>query len=1431
MTAGADLEIFHPAVRTWFQRRFPAGPSAPQAQGWPAVRSGRDTLIAAPTGSGKTLAGFLVAIDACYRASEAGTLRTPGTRVVYVSPLKALAVDIQQNLETPLREIAEVARELGGAPPALTVQVRSGDTSAAGRQAMRRSPPCFLVTTPESLYLLLTAAGSRRTLDQVSTVIVDEIHAVARDRRGAHLSLSLERLDHVQASGRPQRIGLSATQRPLEAIGRLLSGVGPGRSTTVVDCGHLRDLDLVLELPGSELGAVASTEQLGEVLDRIADHVLRHRTTLVFVNTRRMAERFAHLLRERLGEEAVAAHHGSLSRERRQQVEAQLRAGELRALVATASLELGIDIGPVELVCQVGSPRSIATLLQRVGRANHSRAGTPSGRLFPLSRDELVECAALLAAVRAGELDALHPQVAPLDVLAQQVVAEVAAEPWSESELRAAVRRAAPYADLSDSDFEDVLELVAGGVETGRGARGAHVHRDRVQGRLHGRRGARLAACTGGGAIPDSGDYRVVADPDDTFVGSINEDFAIESMSGDVFLLGSHAWRIRRIEAGVVRVVDAAGATPTVPFWLGEAPARTDELSAWVSALRQRVDALLAGGDEAGPIADLRGWSGVDQEAAGQVVRYLAAARAVLGVLPSHTDVVFERFFDATGSTQLVVHAPFGGRINRGFGLALRKRMCTTFDFELQAAASDDAVVLSLGPQHGFPLASAARLLRASTVHAALVQSVLASPLFTARWRWNLTRALVILRARGGRRTPIAIQRMEADDCMAAVFPQLAACQENAPAGPIPLSDHVLVRQTLDDCLHEAMDVDGLRRVLQGIEAGAVRVHLAEPTEPSVLAHEILNSRPYTFLDDAPLEERRTRAVPLRRALPPTLDGLGRLPPDVVGQVLADARPDPRDHEELHDLLESLVVSRPLAAWSAWFEELVRSQRAAVVDRGGGSGQEGPLWCVAERRPAVEAIWAGSRFDPDLSVPPGLADLPPPLPDLTAADAVRGHLDAFGPLPASALADRTGLDASTVAIALARLQAEGFAAVGPAAPVDGGTAAGEAATATGVGSEPEIWWYARRLLARIHAAAVERRRRAVEPVTALDLVRFLLRWQHVAPDSRLQGRQGVLAAIEQLQGFPAAAGAWEPSLLAARVEHFRPEWLDDLCLAGEVVWARLGLAPQRGGEPSGRGASSPSRATPLTFARRADLRWLLQAVRGGAQPQEPEHGAAGEILRLLRERGALFHSDLQSASGRLPVEIEEGLWGLVAAGLVTADGFQAVRSLLSAREVWRRRQLARAHRMSFGPRRATDWRAGGEGRWALLPGPEPIGDRDGLAEAVAGQLLARWGVVFFDLAAREELALPWREVVRALRRLEARGVVQGGRFVTGFVGEQYALPEAVAQLRAVRRAGGDEEALRLCASDPLNLVGIIVPGSRVAAMRTGAVVYRNGVPA
>jgi ATP-dependent Lhr-like helicase len=1405
----SDMRAFHPAVRAWFERRFPEGPTPAQSEGWPQIAAGHNTLIAAPTGSGKTLAGFLVCIDALYRAAERGEVVEGATQVVYVSPLKALAVDVQQNLETPLREIAEVAAEMGMTLPALRAEVRTGDTTQSMRAAMIKRPPNFLVTTPESLYLLVTAQRSRAALTSVTTIIVDEIHAVARDKRGSHLAVTLERLERLCVQ-RPVRIGLSATQRPVETVARLLVGAGPARSNpdgsprcAIIDVGHRRALDVAIELPSGELEAVASREQLGEVLDAIAAHVNAHRTTLVFVNTRRMAERVAHQLAERLGDEAVAAHHGSLSKDRRQRVESQLRAGELRALVATASLELGIDIGPIEMVCQIASPRSIATFLQRVGRSGHSRGGMPKGRLYPMTRDELVECTALLAGVRSGALDAVHPPRLPMDILAQQIVAECAATEWREDDLFELMRTAAPFADLTREDFDRIIELVSEGIPTGRGRVAAYLHRDQINGEVRARRGARLAALTSGGAIPETGDYRVLAEPDDTFIGTVNEDWAIESSAGDIFLLGSTSWKIRRVVAGTVRVVDAHGAPPSVPFWLGEAPARTEELSREVSDLRSGVEALLAegGADEAITWVEQR--AGVDNDVAAMVVRYLAAGRTALGVVPTLEHIVLERFFDDSGGMQLVVHAPFGGRVNRALGLALRKRFCATFDFELQAAASDDCVLLSLGPQHSFPLEDIPKFLSSKTVEETLRKAAIFAPMWAVRWRWNLNRSLTVLRFKGGRKNPAPIQRLESDDIMGAVFPQLVACQNENPTGPFEAPDHPLVNQTMYDCLHEVMDVDSLRELVVRIERKEVQISFRDTVEPSPLAHEIVNGRPYTFLDDAPLEERRSRAITLRRGLPVEARDLAALDPDAIARVRGESAPDPRDHDELHDLLISLVLMRPVARWTASFEQLVERGRALTIRHGAED-----FWCAAERLPSIERLWHDMQRSPvSFSLPAALMDgaLEP---DAVVTAILRGHLEVSGPMTSQDLATLTSLTATEIAVGLAMLEGEGFAIRGHFDP-----------------AVEDDQYCARRLLVRIHSYTQHRLRQEIEPVTAQDFMRFLLRWQRLAPGTQREGRAGVAATIAQLQGFEIPAGVWEETVLPSRVSGYRSAWLDELCISGEVAWARLKVREDADPGASQRSSSSASRATPVTLVMRSDLPWLLQAVRGDAQPVEPTSGATLDVLDALRENGALFTNDIVTLSRRLPSEVEDALWDGVARGLLTADGFSAVRRLLVSRRLGRSRPYHR------GLRHGVSGYSSGEGRWSLVPRVTAVAEHDALAEAIAEQLLVRWGVVFRDVVARETIALPWRDIVWALRRMEARGTARGGRFVTGFAGEQFALPEAVDQLREVRRRERSGEVIRASATDPLNLAGILLPGPRITSVRTNTVVFQDGLPA
>ncbi|MEO8378552.1 MAG: DEAD/DEAH box helicase [Acidobacteriota bacterium] len=1208
------LTHFHPLTRTWFTETL-GTPTPAQARGWAALREGRHTLIAAPTGSGKTLAAFLTALDDLVVEG----LQTPlpdEVRVVYVSPLKALSTDIHKNLTEP----REGLRRLGA--PAITAAVRTGDTTQSQRAAMLKTPPHILVTTPESLYLLLTAERSRNMLRTVRTVIVDEIHAVIGTRRGAHLALTLERLQQV--AERPLlRLGLSATQKPIEEVARYLVGQGAvhqGPETqrsdhcVIVDEGHRREMDLGLELPRSPLEAVMSGEVWTEVYDGLRQLIEGHRTTLVFVNTRRMAERVARHLADRLGEEAVTSHHGSLSKENRLDAETRLKNGSLKALVATASLELGIDIGHVDLVCQLGSPHRIATFLQRVGRSGHTVSGLPKGRLFPLSLDDLFECTALLRAVERGELDRIVVHDAPLDVLAQQIVAEAACCDYGEDDLFALVRRAWPYRELTRENFDAVVRMTAEGFATKRGRRGALVHRDEVNHEVKGRRGSRMLAISSGGAIPEVADYRVVLEPEEIFVGTLNEDFAIESSAGDVFQLGNVSYRVLQVTSGVVRVADAHGEPPSIPFWLGEAPARSNELSLAVSDLRREYDRMLAeesgeGGAPHAPVTQ-------DRPGSLELHDYLSASRRILGVLPSQETLVLERFFDESGGMQLVLHSPFGSRINRAWGLALRKRFCRQFNFELQAAATEDAILLSLGPQHSFPLADVFRYLHPNTAKDVLVQAFLDAPVFKTRWRWNTTIALAVPRSRNGNKVAPQLQRMMADDLMAAVFPDAAACFENIP-GDRQIPDHPLVNQVVRDCLEEAMDFEGLASVLTRIHAGEIRCVARDTPEPSPLAYEILNAKPYAFLDDAPLEERRTQAVMTRRA--GDVSEIGSLDLSAIERVRDEERPDPRDADELHDALLTAGFLSDDEASSidrALFDTLVVARRSCRAVLGG----RGPaLWITAERLPELLALHA---IDAGIQAPASRQRAW--MREEALVELLRGRMSILGPTTAVALAESLSIDEAEADAALLKLESEGVVLRGT--------------------FSARNQWCDRRLLARIHRYTLNRLRAEIEPVSSADFMRFLFAWQHVTPSTRLTGIDGLQAVIAQLDGFEIAAGAWERAVLPARICAYEPSLLDMLCLTGEVGWARLSPA-----------ATSVVSATPIAlFLREHADAW--QSLRNESAIVLSER--AQTVLDTLRARGACFARDLGNDA--------EALGELVSAGLIASDGFAGLRTLFTA---------------------------------------------------------------------------------------------------------------------------------------------------------------------
>ncbi len=1415
------LDAFQPIVRDWFAERFGA-PTFAQADGWPAIRTGQDCLIAAPTGSGKTLTAFLAGIDELIQ--EGNSLRgndalPDEVRILYISPLKALSNDIRRNLEEPLSEIRQLAAEREIPIPRIRVGLRSGDTTQAERRAIIKRPPQILITTPESLYLMLTAKQSREVLRTVRTVIVDEIHAVVRDKRGSHLSLTLARLDHV-ADQRPTRIGLSATQKPMSEIAAFLTGLDPSGQPLpcrVLDLGHRRELQLWIETTDAPLQALATHEHWGAVYDRLAELILQHRTTLIFVNRRSLAERVAHELGIRVGKEHVSGHHGSLSKERRHAMEQRLKSGDLKAVVATASLELGIDIGSVDLVCQVGSPRRIATFLQRVGRSGHALGLVPHGALFPTSLDELVECAATVRAVEQGGLDRIRQPKAPIEILAQQIVAEAASEEeWREDDLYQLMRRAAPYGALERSAFDDTIEMLSTGIGETGGRSQPLVHRDRINGMVRPRRAARMTAILNGGTIPETGDYRVIKEPEGTFVGTVNEDFAIETAAGDIFLLGSTSWKIRRVEnKGIVRVEDAHGAPPTIPFWLGEAPGRSMELSAAVSELRRDVGRMADDVETA--VRTLRRECHMPANAAEQIVEYLSQTQDALQVMPSDTDIVFERFFDEAGGQQLVVHAPFGSGVNRAWGLALRKRFCVRFDFELQAAANEEGILLSLGPTQSFPLEEAFDYLKAGNAEQSLRQAVLYAPFWNTRWRWAATRALAVPRRRGGKEVPPYLQRMIADDLLAAVFPAQVGCQENL-AGPLEVPDHPLIAQTMDDCLHEAVDTDALIGVLERIERDEIRLHARDTVTPSAMAQSIVNINPFGFLDDAPLEERRARAVMTRRTLPNEQRDLGKLDIDAIERVRDEAFPPVRDPEELHELLLSVVAMREPALSMLPGLLSMRTELRAAGRAARAEGPDGGVWFAAEHLESIRQLFPDHAVDPSFTAPESALILPTDRED-ARLKLVRGHLEICGPITPQQLSQRCGLTASDCGYGLAQLEAYGEAMRGQFTP-----------TLTQDDAEE---YCDRRLLARIHRYTIARLRAEIEPVTVQHYLRFLLRWQHLTPDARLTGKAGVRAVIEQLQGFEAPAAAWERDLIAPRVSDYREAWLDELCLAGDVAWARLTTRSTR---------RAPTKSTPIALALRRDFRALLAAVRRPAttpaargrsavtpptdvaEQIHADGGAASQILRLLDERGALFFDELVDATRRLATDVEGGLRELVASGLVHADGFQGLR------------QLIRPNRRSRRPRYGGGGVFIGEGpagRWAALPsevsGSSDPQAADELAERIARILLQRYGVVSRELATRERLTIQWRDILRALRRLEARGEIRGGRFIQGLIGEQFALPEALDRLRAVRRSAPGGERLAIATSDPCNLVGILLPGQKVAARLGATLTLVDGV--
>ncbi len=1392
---------FTPVVSDWFSRSFDA-PTPAQLESWENIQAGRDVLIAAPTGSGKTLAAFLAGINQLVRRAQNNELEDQ-TYIIYISPLKALSNDVRKNLEIPMAAISEAAGGLG-----IRTGLRTGDTPASVRQKMTKLPPHILVTTPESLYLMLTAEKSRHAIRHLETIIVDEIHAIAGSKRGAHLALSLERLDRLTMQNhgaKVQRVGVSATQKPIELIARML--VGHSRQLPhIVDSGHARDIDLQIEITDDELAAVASGEQMGRTYDRVAELVSQHNTTLVFVNTRKLVERVSHALAERLGEEQVVAHHGSISRKLRYQAEQKLKTGQVKCAVATASLELGIDVGDVDLVVQMGSPRSIAVLLQRIGRAGHTIGATPKGRLFAHTRDQLVECAALVRAIRKGNLDAVVPSRMPLDILSQQIVAASACEELSEDDVFKMFSSAYHYGDLTRKEFDDVIEVLAKGFASKRrGAVGARIFRDRVGGTISGRKGARLISLTCGGAIPDTANYPVVLQPDNVRVGSLDEEFAIESLPGDIFLLGNTSWRIQRVSEGKVFVHDAKGAPPNIPFWFGEAPARTEELSDEVGKLRQWFfDRYQTEGLPLDAIVLLASQEiQVSAVVAKSLVDYLAAGFNTLGAMPTQKRVVVERFFDEGGGMQLVLHAPFGGRVNRGWGLALRKKFCRSFNFELQAAATDDGIIISLGEPHSFPLEDVAKFLNPEKAEEVLIQAMLDSAFFEARWRWNATRSLAVPRRYGGKKVPPHLLRMRCDDLLSVVFPMAQACLENV-VGDIVIPDHPIVKQTVDDCLHEAMDVDGLTAVLLGIKSGGIEFVGKDTVEPSLFAHEIVNANPYAFLDDTPLEERRTRAVSLRRGIGDPNGSALAIDSNTVSEVVAAAKAKVRDYRELLDWLVSDIVVPPNDEYMDLMSELIASGKAAVLQ---SCRSKKDFWVAAEMVCYAKQVYGSA-------VTTSLKEVPFEQPKLDREEVVRriihSYLSRRGPQFQSQIAEALDLDSSDVAIGLAALAADGAAFAGKY-------------------TAQEEQWCERHILAKLHKRTLRRLRKSIEPVSPTTVMRFLFAWQRVTPSHQTAGAEGLETVVQQLQGFHAATTAWEKDLLPSRLIDYSPETLDKLCMAGVVSWSRL----------VGGAHKTPGKTAPITLMLREERLWLRTAYQG--ELSVDLSAQASLVGGYLAENGASFLRDIVEELKISPSEAEASLWELVSCGLVSADGFSAIRSLLGGDKTASRfdktkvvsgksRKWSKAVRRARGRdfRRSSTSRPAAAGRWSLLASAEQ--SESDVVGKVAMQLLTRYGILFRDLIMREQKTVPWRDIVSYLFRLEARGEIRSGHFVSGFVGPQFALPEALTMLRRHRKSEVSPAPITISACDPLNLVGVLFDGPKIKAHPKNQVIFLDGSP-
>ncbi|MGJ8663013.1 MAG: DEAD/DEAH box helicase [Marinicella sp.] len=1290
--------MFNPIIQQWFTQQY-SQPTQVQAAAWKEIQSGKDVLISAPTGSGKTFAAFLSAIDQLHTAQAD---ESTGLKVIYISPLKALSNDININLTEPLDAI----NTMQTGDTCITSSVWTGDTSSYAREKIKLKPPHILVTTPESLYNILTSQAGRSIMHGVETVIIDEIHALAPNKRGAHLLLTLMRLEAL-AYIRPQRIAISATQRPIE---KMQHYVLHPQFSAVVNLGHKRHMELSIEIPPSPLAAIMSNEQWGEVHHQVAEAIKKHNTTLVFVNNRRLAERVAKHLAERVGDKLVTAHHGSLAKEHRLQAEQALKAGQLKAIVATASLELGIDIGDVDLVIQLGSPGSIQSFLQRVGRSGHGVDRIPKGIIHPMTIDDLLEATALFVAIEEGTLDETSFPKQPLDVLAQQIIAEVSQKTWQAEQLYHLFSTASLYSNLSKRQFYQVVNMLADGYSGRSTYQRALIFFDEAMDQIRPRKAASLTALLNGGTIPDQFDYDVRLLPDDLKIGTLNEDFSFESIPGDIFQLGNHSYRILKVQSGTVFVEDAAGQPPNIPFWFGVQMWRSDELSQAVSNLRLQFNKHLSDKKQTGDLSKLP----VNESGLSQLLNYAGKTKDVLGVIPSQQDIVVERFFDGNNDMHLVIHSVFGSRVNRAWGLALRKRFCRQFNFELQAAALEDALILSLSSTHSFELEIVQHYLKASSVKEVLIQALLDTPFFVTQWRWNASVALAVKRRRGGKRVLPQFQRNEAEDLVAEIFPDQIACAENI-AGNRTVPDHPLVEQTIVDCTEGIMDVDRLADILKAIEVESINIHYVDSHTPSPTSLAIINARNYAFLDEAPAEERRTLAIHTK-----SLDesfAAYKLSQADIESFNQQLKPKVRDLDELQEwvFFHGLLWPDESQAFQEGLQQLIDAKRLNQIQLKGINIIYSPKY------EQLIDVWSNHPERLDVSLIESL---------------VANRLTLSGLVEFEALNHRIPVAASLLLQTLQLLEAKGVAFL----------------YAKGTHSNDQ--WIERNHLARLRKSQLSQARRDVKTLSSGGYEDFLKEWQFVSQPA--VGIEGLTQVLHQWQGFATNALSWEEEILGPRVQDYHGMMLDMLCQSGQFIWKRTKAVLV-----SDDLNQMTIQKTKFTFLENR-LAHLFPAIK----EVEQLNAKSRMVLSVIESHGAQFFRELLAYTDLMPIELEQVLIYLIKEGLIVADGFQALR-VFSQSPADRRRQLIKAKKYANNLGYLEMM-----GRWSVIE-QKQVEIKDYIA-----MMMNRYGVLSYDIWNLEQMPVKWRNVSFELQRMEARGEVVAGRFVDHMAGMQFALPVA-----------------------------------------------------